>query len=294
MKELLLIIFFDTFPFLLFSQNNNNDGVNASGNKFVSTVNQKYEIKNTRFEQIGNQIFIYYDLITDVNQKFDIKIFYSKDKGATWSKSLEKIKGDVGQGIKPGINKSATWDVLKEESELVGNIMFKVEVSFQENKFSGKEGNFIDARDGQRYKWVRFGDQIWMKNNLNYKTPDGIYKLNDTSTFYTWEIALEVCPVGWHLPSDYEWKILEDNMKHLIPFASGKTVKQELDEVFIFPPYQGFYQNGKNNFVSVIAAFWTSTPDGSGAKSKFIGKNDFSTNEQNKTNGLSVRCITQE
>ncbi len=294
MEKSLLIILFITCSFLLYSQNSSNVGVNASGNQFINIANQRYEIKNTRFEQVGNQIFIYYDLITDVNQKFDIKILFSKDKGATWSKPLEKIKGDVGPGIKPGINKTATWDVLNEESELVGNIMFKVEVSFSESKFPGKEGTFIDGRDGQHYKWIRYGDQIWMKDNLNYKTSKFMYSMNDTSAFYTWEIALEVCPAGWHLPSDFEWKMLEDNIKQVVHHTNEIAILKELTDVFISHSYPGFYLDGKNNYASVLAAFWTSTPDEPGAKAKFIGKNSFSTTEQNKPNGLSVRCITQE
>lgn len=91
---------------------------------------------------------------------------------------------------------------------------------------------FIDDRDGNVYKYVTIGNQVWMAENLKYlpnvsAAADGsftepyhyVYGYNGTDVaeakaletyqnygvLYNWPAALEACPTGWHLPSKAEW-----------------------------------------------------------------------------------------
>lgn len=54
----------------------------------------------------------------------------------------------------------------------------------------------------------------WMTQNLNYEAEESKCK-SDTDAncqlygrLYTWNAAKNVCPNGWHLPSDEEWYLL--------------------------------------------------------------------------------------
>ncbi len=96
-------------------------------------------------------------------------------------------------------------------------------------------GIMKDSRDGQEYKTIRIGNQVWMAENLKYAAAgsrcygDDEKNCEKYGRLYNWDIALDtisegcgvnfdkctlkedfyprqgVCPDGWHLPDAGEW-----------------------------------------------------------------------------------------
>jgi uncharacterized protein (TIGR02145 family) len=92
-------------------------------------------------------------------------------------------------------------------------------LAFTNNALSQQINSYTDSRDSSVYNTVTIGSQTWMAENLHYKTPNGSWCYdNDTNNckrygrLYTYEMAAEVCPSGWHLPTKSEWDTLINYM----------------------------------------------------------------------------------
>jgi len=101
------------------------------------------------------------------------------------------------------------------------------------------KGGITDTRDSKKYNAVLIGTQVWMAENMNYKTTSGSgcltpqqynqFTLSDNDNtnctnsdgttnygrLYNWTTAttMNVCPGGWHIPSDADWKTLIQYVK---------------------------------------------------------------------------------
>ena len=201
--------------------------------------------------------------------------------------------------------------------------------------FSDKLETFTDARDGQVYTQVQIGDQLWMGQNLRYadssalgsETLKGAAWCLDNNpenckvagVLYLWHAAMDrpaaecgngnvcgitefpyrgICPKDWHVPTQQEWKKLQDvvgssrgyDLMALSESGSG-TDKYGFGAV---PTGEYDFRSGyTHRFSSYGAAhFWTATERNSaGASTWYVNGSEFSGQDFDKNMGYAVRCI---
>lgn len=140
-----------------------------------------------------------------------------------------------------------------------------------------EESKNISDYDGNTYKTVKIGGQIWMAENLKTKHySDGVFvesfSYNNDATnavrygrLYKWKTAVRtnsnpvsvtkpvqgICPNGWHLPDDSEWQKLIENLGG--PDAAGGKMK-DVDPDSWDSPNTGATNESK--FSAIAAGFY--------------------------------------
>jgi uncharacterized protein (TIGR02145 family) len=198
--------------------------------------------------------------------------------------------------------------------------------------------------EGQIYNTIQVFSQCWLKENLNagtmidtlenmqdngvierycYKNqPDscakygGLYQWNEMMQYTTLEGAQGICPPGWHIPTDDEWKVLEGavdsqfgigdpewdkyygsrgyDVASNLKTTSGWTNNGNGTDLFGFSALPGAARNedGMITYIGTIGYYWSSTDylypwsrrlqDIHSGTSRIKYNLDF---------GLSVRCL---
>jgi len=197
------------------------------------------------------------------------------------------------------------------------------------------DNNLIIDSDGNIYTSITIGTQVWMVENLkttkyndgtniplandnsvwsNLNTAGYCWYNNDAATYnntygvlYNWYAINtgNLCPYGWHVPTDGEWTILTT-------FWGGSTVsggklkeqgtihwqspntEATNESGFTGLPGGNRYDNGTFGSIGTYGGWWSSTEiSTSVAWSLVMGYNSGGVNRgnYNKPMGFSVRCI---
>lgn len=174
-------------------------------------------------------------------------------------------------------------------------------------------GEYTDSRDGNVYQTVMIGEQLWMAENLNYSSESAGAIFSNSSMLsdvfgklYCWEIAMEVCPAGWHLPSDEEWETLaaylggEDIAGSKMKAASKywNSLNEDSSNESGFSALPGGYLEDPDDttypYMGEMGFFWsTREKSGSSAWFRYVkyDGNLLKAGNGDKIFGMSVRCL---
>ncbi|MDR2555293.1 MAG: hypothetical protein LBC64_07680 [Fibromonadaceae bacterium] len=141
----------------------------------------------------------------------------------------------------------------------------------------------------QEYKTIKIGSQVWMAENLNFKAKNG--KCYDDKPencekygrLYDWETAKMICPKGWHLPTNKEWKTLFSSLGGKNSFSAllgGTFLQGDYDESHVIFGSIGDY-----------GCWFSASPGYSIGEIWFMSNGDARVKSLEYKEGCSVRCV---
>ncbi|OQC39797.1 MAG: hypothetical protein BWX62_00707 [Bacteroidetes bacterium ADurb.Bin037] len=188
--------------------------------------------------------------------------------GSPISVYMMVMEGNHNEDLRIALNfNDGTWKEISKAQPTGGFKKGKKYVVTLDTESAGWVQEFKDFRDGQIYPYVTIGTQTWMAKNLAY-LPE-VYPFDDNGGYYVygyngtdvatakttanyqtygvlynWDEAMAgaassdnnpsgvqgICPDGWHLPSDAEWKQLEMQLGMSPEDANKEGVARGTDE----------------------------------------------------------------
>jgi uncharacterized protein (TIGR02145 family) len=267
---------------------------------------------------------------------------YIFEKGVFWGTLQNPVttgnKFKIGEGIGSfskilsGLNSNTTYYFKAYAINSVG-IAYGDQVTFTTASVSGQTEIVTDI-EGNIYNTIIIGTQTWMKENLKVtKYKDGtsipnITKDNDWrglntgaycwyennisykgiyGALYNWFAVNtgNLCPIGWHVPSDAEWTTLTTYLGG-VSVAGGK-LKEDGDSHWTrgnvgatnetgFTALPGGSRVGDLVFCGIgSSGIWWGSSDYTYSNAYVRGMMDYSRSvsraSHNKSSGFSVRCL---
>jgi uncharacterized protein (TIGR02145 family) len=163
-----------------------------------------------------------------------------------------------------------------------------------------------DGRDGQEYRVVRIGSQVWMAQNMNYGSKNTQCYNNGPSNcetygrLYDYASAKTACPSGWHLPTDKDWSTLSAEIGGLaiagtkLKSAGGWSLAGGGQDSYGFRILPGGgLGNGDFKHLGRHAFFWSNTLAGEDKSWYWNFSREASAyhGTESLENAFSVRCI---
>ena len=171
--------------------------------------------------------------------------------------------------------------------------------------FYDKTKAFCDTREPSTvYKMVTIGTKTWMAENLDYEIANYSHCYKDASQeeckkygrLYDQSLVVNnpssICPTGWHLPDNTEWKALVSAHETSAGIKSKEWTGGTNTLGFNLLP-AGFYLDGEDKSLGVSSLVWSSNTTSTSAyyllNTGLAGP--FNSDMSVKSISFSVRCV---
>jgi uncharacterized protein (TIGR02145 family) len=271
---------------------------------------------------------------TDTSSLNLVNRFNSKVNISDTSNMLLNYRTGLNNKVNISDTSSMLNPYLRKSDSIIADLQKQVELlsSYTSLLASG----LVDI-DGNNYPVVKIGNQIWMKENLRvsrYRNGDPIpivtdntawsglttgarsWYNNDSTSFeipygnlYNWYAASDnrnICPPGWHVPSDADWTVLTNylggesvaggKMKSVgTAYWNSPNVGATNESGFSSLPGGSRGNGGSFSGIRILTMFWNATEgiNGSSAWLCELNANNGYANifGYTKSFGASVHCL---
>ena len=167
---------------------------------------------------------------------------------------------------------------------------------YYQDKF--QYGEITDSRDGQKYRTIWIGSQVWIVQNMNYAVEGSICDSCDVyGRLYTYSMAKQACPAGFVLPTYADYKALRNLSDKNQDWRSvlGWDLGEDRFGFAALP--SGFYS--RKDFLvkrrGEMAGYWLAKSRATFAlRLKIDQKENFNVDALEDDYGFSVRCVQEE
>jgi uncharacterized protein (TIGR02145 family) len=202
--------------------------------------------------------------------------------------------------------------------------------------------------DGNVYNTVTIGTQVWMKENLkstHYQNGTAITNVSDGNTWwnltteaycdydntaansttygklYNWFAATNannICPKGWHIPTEDDWNILEKYIDNTVDITATGTIGTDIGKKMKvagitlwdspnegatnssgFSALPGGYRGGTGGFSNIknMANWWSSkelNASDAWMRRLYSDRSTMGRSTYGKNYGFSIRCVRDQ
>jgi uncharacterized protein (TIGR02145 family) len=215
---------------LIYSSDCESDCIEPGSGNYFAIKDSKSQSSGINTKKVSYKAY-------NTEDKFVVKVKYEVTSGPSQAKAFIaiQINGKKKEFKSVPSGYTATFSILLSKGwEKCDEVTFSIiqkglgaPITFSEEynliPVCNNYETFSDPRDGQVYRIVKIGDQVWFAENLNYDAEGSWCYDSDPENceiygrLYSWEAGLTACPEGWHLPSEDEWN-------NLIEFLGGYEI----------------------------------------------------------------------